>query len=85
MLLDDWGAALRAELGVGVEVDIRTLLDTAREAAHNVDRPAAPLTTFLVGYAAGARGGGREDVAELCRRVAELSRTFTAGTQDGRD
>ena len=35
------------------------LLDVARDAAHNVMRPAAPLTTFLVGVAAGraaARG-----------------------------
>ncbi|HWU32201.1 MAG TPA: DUF6457 domain-containing protein [Marmoricola sp.] len=32
------------------------LLDVARDAAHNVARPAAPLTTFLVGYAAGKAG-----------------------------
>ena len=29
------------------------LLDLARDAAHGVERPAAPLTTFLVGVAVG--------------------------------
>ncbi|NIR37561.1 MAG: molybdenum cofactor guanylyltransferase, partial [Actinobacteria bacterium] len=55
-MLDDWVAAVSEELGLEVEVDIRRLLDVARVAAHNVDRPAAPLTTFLLGYAAGRHG-----------------------------
>ena len=32
---------------------IRTLLGLARDAAHEMERPAAPLTTFLVGVAVG--------------------------------
>ena len=32
---------------------MHTLLDLARDAAHEVERPAAPLTTFLVGVAVG--------------------------------
>jgi Domain of unknown function (DUF6457) len=31
------------------------LLDVARDAARGVMRPAAPLTTFLIGYAAGRK------------------------------
>lgn len=38
------------ELG---EDEIHTLLDLARDAAHEVVRPAAPLTAFLVGVAVG--------------------------------
>jgi hypothetical protein len=38
------------------------LLDLAREAAHNVARPAAPLATFVAGLALGRSGG---DIAEL--------------------
>ena len=41
---------------------IRTLLDLARDAAHEVERPAAPLTTFLVGVAVG-RGATLEGAA----------------------
>ena len=74
MVLDDWVAALAAELDVDpATVDVRHLLDVARDAAHHVDRPAAPLTTFLVGYAAGLRGGGSDAVtsaADAAQRLA---------------
>jgi hypothetical protein len=79
--LDDWVVALSDELGVDLTVDTRLLLDVARDAAHNVDRPAAPLTTFLLGYAAATRGGGVEavaDAADRARRLA-LSWSSTAG------
>lgn len=79
MVLEEWTERLSAELGIdGLEVDIHALLDLAREAAHNVDRPAAPLTTFLVGYAAGQRGGGAEQVAECARIAAELTGRWDA-------
>ena len=42
--------ALRLE---GMEVDIDAVLALAGTAAHAIMRPAAPLTTYLVGYAAG--------------------------------
>jgi len=32
---------------------VHTLLDLARDSAHEVERVAAPLTTFLVGIAVG--------------------------------
>ena len=57
MELDDWLTRLSAELGVDdVELDhktVKVLLDLARDAAHGVERVAAPLTTFLVGVAVG--------------------------------
>ena len=73
MILDDWVAALCDELGVELTVDVRMLLDVARDAAHQVDRPAAPLTTFLVGYAAAQRGGGAEAVAEAAAAAQRLA------------
>jgi hypothetical protein len=54
-------------------VDRDLVLDLARDAAHGVARPAAPLTTFLVGLAAGMRGGGAEQIraaAETATRLA---------------
>lgn len=49
------------------------VLDLARAAAHGVARPAAPLTTFLAGYALGAQGGlaGLEDVVARLSASAE--------------
>ena len=52
--LDRWAAAATAELGVEPPGDfIKTVLNLARVAAHRVDRPAAPLTAFLLGIAVG--------------------------------
>lgn len=69
-VLDEWITAVKAELGIELDVDTTTLLDLARDAAHGVARPAAPLTTFLVGYAAAQQG---RDVAEVSRRAAALA------------
>ena len=56
MELTDWFETLARGLQTGTELDhatIKTVLDLARDAAHRIERPAAPLTTFLVGVAVG--------------------------------
>ncbi len=72
-VLDEWISAAKDELGIDLDVDTGLLLDLARDAAHGVARPAAPLTTFLVGYAAGRAGGGPEEVAEATRKAVALA------------
>ncbi|WP_329219150.1 NTP transferase domain-containing protein [Streptomyces sp. NBC_01485] len=72
-VLDEWISAVKDELGIDLDVDTGTLLDLARDAAHGVARPAAPLTTFLVGYAAAQAQGGPEAVAEAARKAAALA------------
>ncbi|MEV7195024.1 NTP transferase domain-containing protein [Streptomyces sp. NPDC093510] len=78
-VLDEWISAVKDELGIDLDVDTGALLDLARDAAHGVARPAAPLTTFLVGYAAAqaaARGEaacGAEAVAEATRKAVALA------------
>ncbi|GLX49929.1 molybdenum cofactor guanylyltransferase [Streptomyces hygroscopicus subsp. hygroscopicus] len=72
-VLDEWISAVKDELGIDLDVDTNALLDLARDAAHGVARPAAPLTTFLVGYAAARDGGGPEAVAEAARKAAALA------------
>ncbi|WP_327678993.1 DUF6457 domain-containing protein [Kitasatospora sp. NBC_00458] len=76
--LDDWIAEVRTELDIDLDVDVHGLLDLARVVAHGVARPAAPLTAFLIGYAAAQRGGGREAVAEASRRTAALAERWAA-------
>jgi molybdopterin-guanine dinucleotide biosynthesis protein A len=76
MMLTDWTERLAAELGLdpsdpGVELD--TILNLARDAAHAVERPAAPVTAFYVGYAAAKRGGGDDAIAECVRIARELT------------
>ena len=71
--LDSWVATLASELGVTPEsVPVQTLLDVARDAAHGVTRPAAPLATFLVGYAA-ASG---MSVDEACAKASAAARAW---------
>ncbi|MDT0567822.1 NTP transferase domain-containing protein [Streptomyces sp. DSM 3412] len=72
-VLDEWISAVKDELGIDLDVDITELLDLARDAAHSVARPAAPLTTFLIGYAAAQAGGGPEAVTEAARKASALA------------
>ncbi|MGW0773040.1 NTP transferase domain-containing protein [Streptomyces sp. NPDC002835] len=72
-VLDEWITAVKDELGIELDVDTHVLLDLARDAAHGVARPAAPLTTFLVGYAAAKAEGGPDAVAEAARKAAALA------------
>jgi hypothetical protein len=68
MELDAWVAAVSRELGVDGAVDVDLLLDVARDAAHNVERKSAPVTTYLLGVAVG-RGATPEDAAAAVRRA----------------
>ncbi|MFH8726189.1 DUF6457 domain-containing protein [Streptomyces termitum] len=81
-VLDEWITAVKTELGIDLDVDTGVLLDLARDAAHGVARPAAPLTTFLVGYAAAkaAEDGTApaEAVAEAARKAAALAQRWAA-------
>lgn len=71
-MLNEWVADVSAALGVELEVDISEMLDLARDAAHGVARPAAPLTTFLVGYAAASGGGDEQAVRDAIAGVRTL-------------
>ena len=72
--LDAWVDRLTAALGVPREaVDVGAVLDLARDAAHGIARPAAPLTTFVAGYAAALRGGRAEDVRAALAEAARLA------------
>ena len=48
----------------------RAVLDLARDVAHGVVRPAAPLTAFLLGLAVG-RGADVKSAAATLTRLAE--------------
>ncbi|MET0975298.1 MAG: DUF6457 domain-containing protein [Leifsonia sp.] len=82
--LDHWVRLVRDRLqedgsAIGdLPVEIPVILDLARDAAHGVARPAAPLTTFLLGYAAARAGGGADEV----RRLAEVLGRLATEQQD---
>ena len=71
--LHDWIDEVCDALDIEVEVDESLVLDVARDAAHNVERPAAPITTYLLGYAAGLREADPEAVERLAAAVTDLA------------
>ena len=60
--LHDWIDELCDALDIEAEVDEALVLDLARDAAHNVQRAAAPITTYLLGFAAAAHGASPDRV-----------------------
>ncbi|WP_435879017.1 NTP transferase domain-containing protein [Streptomyces griseoluteus] len=77
-VLNEWITAVKDELGIELDVDTRVLLDAARDVAHGVARPAAPLTTFLIGYAAAQGKGDAESVAKASAKVTDLAARWEA-------
>ena len=75
--MQEWVDAVREALGVDVALDIDVVLDVARDAAHGVDRPAAPVTTYLLGAAV----AGGADPAEAAATIAALARGWAAREQ----
>lgn len=52
------------------EVPIEELLNLTRDVAHGVERKSAPLTTFLVGYAAGKKSLSAAELSELVKHIS---------------
>jgi hypothetical protein len=77
--LHDWIDELMDALDVEAEIDEGLILDVARQAAHRVDRPAAPISAYLLGYAAALSGGSTDDVEDLAGRVLALADKWEGG------
>lgn len=73
MNLHDWIDELCDALDVDAEVDEGLILDLAREAAHKVERTAAPISAYLLGYAAALQGGTPEVVERLAGQAMALA------------
>jgi len=73
--LDDWTDAVCAELGLDPEdATQKTVLNLTRVVAHLVDRPAAPLTSYLLGLAVGSG----QPLAETAAQLQQLARKWQA-------
>ena len=76
-MMQAWIDAVCAELNLPSDVKTDLILDVARVAAHNVERPAAPVTTFLLGVLVG-RG---MDVSEAAAKIQALAGTWPKSTE----
>ncbi|SDS92484.1 hypothetical protein SAMN04489743_1223 [Pseudarthrobacter equi] len=78
--LEEWcRSLLQAYELEDVQVDINAILSLAGVAAHSVVRPAAPLTTFIAGFAAGlASNSGSSTDAVAMEKALAVARTLAA-------
>ena len=87
-VLDQWTHRLAQALQIlDLEVDQDVLLDLARKSADSVIHAAAPVTTFLVGYAAGleAGTGGAGSKAASAAAIARAADVASRLCEDGHD
>ncbi|MBC7560765.1 MAG: molybdenum cofactor guanylyltransferase [Dermatophilaceae bacterium] len=70
--LYSWVSTVCAELKLPGDPDLDVILDVARAAAYNIERPAAPVTTYLLGQAV-AKG---MDVGQAAARIQLLAATW---------
>ena len=73
MNLHDWIDELCDVLDIDAEIDQGLVLDLARTVAHSVERPAAPVTAYLLGLAAGSAGAGPDKVEALAAKAQRLA------------
>ncbi len=74
--LHDWIDELSDVLDVETEVDEGLILDLARNAAQNVQKTAAPITSYLVGFAAGAGDADPEAIERLAAKAQLLAENW---------
>ncbi len=72
--MQTWVNAVKTELGLEEDVDVALILDVAKDAAHAVQRPAAPVTTYLLGLAVGVGA----DPAQAAAAIARLAQSWDA-------
>jgi Domain of unknown function (DUF6457) len=78
--LESWTEAVCAEFGIDPSAAAtRAVLDVTRDVAHQVARPAAPLTAYLLGVAVG-RGEPLDSAAERLRELVARWASADAGT-----
>ncbi len=82
--LHDWIDELCDALDVDAEVDEALILDLARTSANNVQKTAAPITTYLLGFAAGASQADPEAIETLAGKAQRLAERWDrpAGAPD---
>jgi len=78
--MGEWTAEVAALLQVTDAVDEKAatdaILDMSRDVAHQVARPAAPFTAFLVGLAAGRASDPVTALPEIAAAVSARAQQF---------
>lgn len=73
MAFDEWVDEICALLGIDDPIDLDVPLDVARDVAHLIERRAAPVTTFLIGLAAGRAPDRATAARTIAAQVQKLA------------
>ena len=73
-VMNEWLTAVAAKLGVDPTMDADAILDLTRDVAHNTERKNAPLTTYLLGYAAASQNLTAAQIAELAAELSAMAK-----------
>lgn len=73
MNLHDWVDELCDTLDIEVDLDEAMILDLAKVVARNVERPAVPISMFLLGVAVGGSDADEAATEELAARAQLLA------------
>jgi hypothetical protein len=83
--MTEWTAAVCRQLGLPEAGDEATklVLDVTADVAHNVARPAAPVTAFLIGLAAGRAADPVVAARDYAEQVSGLAKSWNAEGERG--
>jgi hypothetical protein len=85
--MSEWITAVSRELGLEGQVDaqrsVDAVLDLTSDVAHGVSRPAAPVTAFLVGVAAGRAADPQVAAADYAQKISALAEGWGADAERG--
>ncbi len=85
--MSEWVTAVCLELGLEGSVDtdavVDLVLDLTSEVAHGVSRPAAPVTAFLVGLAAGRAQDAVVAARDYAQRIGGLAASWDSADERG--
>lgn len=83
--MTEWITAVSRELGLEGSLDsdatVDLVLDLTSDVAHGVSRPAAPVTAFLIGVAAGRADDPTVAARDFAGKVSKLAEGWDADTE----
>jgi hypothetical protein len=83
--MSEWVTAVAQELGLEDAVEsgptVDMVLDLTSDVAHGVSRPAAPVTAFLIGVAAGRADDPAVAARDYAQKVGRMAQGWDADTE----
>ncbi|MCO1656547.1 DUF6457 domain-containing protein [Pseudonocardia humida] len=83
--MSEWVTAVARELGLENAVEagptVDMVLDLTSDVAHGVSRPAAPVTAFLIGVAAGRADDPAVAARDYAGKVSRMAAGWDADTE----